>query len=328
MNTSLPSYFLFSTEVSRARVMNLPIVALESTVITHGLPYPENYDLARQMEAEVRSLGAVPATIAILDGRICVGLNDGQSERLGRSAITDPSAGEEKGPKMAKVSARDIGAVIMRGGSGGTTVAATMVVAHQAGIHVFATGGIGGVHRQAAGIPGISPDVSADLTELSRIPMIVVCAGAKAILDLPATLEMLETLSVPVVGYATDEFPAFYSQSSGLRTSTRVDRPEELIKLAQMHWSMGMKSALLVAVPPPVDTALPHEEVDQAIETALQAAYDQHIHGQAVTPFLLERVSELTEGESLRANLALLLNNARVAATIARYLVQAGRQLV
>lgn len=313
---SLPHFYMLSPEIIRARSMNLPMVALESTVITHGLPYPENFNIAQQMESEVRALGVVPATIAILDGRVCVGLNENQLERLAR----------EK--NLSKVSARDIGPTIARGGSGGTTVAATMVIASNTGIHVFATGGIGGVHRQPEDVSTRVQDISADLTELSRVPIIVVCAGAKAILDVPATLEMLETYSVPVVGYGTNDFPAFYSRSSGLKTSARADRPEDLVNLAHAHWNMGMKSAVLVTVPPPEDTALPNDKVDAAIKQALSEIYKKGIHGQSVTPELLKRVSELTQGDSLRANLALLLNNARIAGTLARYLTQNERQAV
>lgn len=290
--------------------MYQPIVALESTVITHGLPYPENIRLAQDMEAQVRGLGAIPATIAVIDGRICVGLNTNELEKLGQ------------GGKMLKISARDIAPAVARGASGGTTVAATITIAHTVGIQVFATGGIGGVHRQPHGSNSPVEDVSADLTQLAKVPIVVVCAGAKAILDLPATLEMLETLVVPVVGYETNDFPAFYSRSSGYPTSTRADRPEDVAKIAQTHWNLGMRSAVLVAVPPPEETALPHENVDGAIEQALQEAFGKGIRGQEVTPFLLRRVSELTGGDSLRANLGLLLNNARVASMIARYIAQ------
>jgi pseudouridylate synthase len=290
------------------------MVALESTVITHGLPYQENLDLARDMESEVRGQGAVPATIAVLDGKVCVGLNDIQLERLAR------------GSDLAKISARDFGPVLAKGGSGGTTVAGTMWAAYPAGIRVFATGGIGGVHRTALGDRRQSFDISADLEMLSRRPMLVVCAGAKAILDLPATLEMLETLSVPVVGYQTNDFPAFYSRSSGLKTSARVESAEEAAHLARCHWEIGMESAVLVTVPPPEDYALQNEDVEKAIKEALTEAREREIGGQAVTPFLLNRVRELTGGDSLRVNLSLLVNNARIAAQIARYLVPPERQ--
>jgi pseudouridylate synthase len=314
MERNLPPYYQLSPEVLRARLSGLPIVALESTVITHGLPFRENLDLARDMEMEVRGQGAVPATIAVLEGRVCVGLNDIQLERLASAK------------DMAKISSRDFAPVLANGGSGGTTVAGTMWAAYQAGIQVFATGGIGGVHRAFPGDRRSAFDISADLEMLSRRPMLVVCAGAKAILDLPATLEMLETLSVPVVGYQTGDFPAFYSRSSGLKTSAQVESPEEAARLARCHWDMGMESAVLVAAPPPEDFAISNEEVETAVRTALNEAREKGISGQGVTPFLLDRVRDLTGGESLRVNLSLLLNNARIAAQIARYLLPPGRQ--
>jgi pseudouridylate synthase len=314
MERTLPSYYQLSPEVQRARFSGLPLVALESTVITHGLPYQENLDLARDMEMEVRGQGAVPATVSVLDGRVCIGLNDIQLERL----ATDQD--------LVKISARDFGPVLARGGSGGTTVAGTMWAAFPAGIRVFATGGIGGVHRPAPGDRRPSYDISADLEMLSRRPMVVVCSGAKAILDLPATLEMLETLSVSVIGYQTDEFPAFYSRSSGLKTNASVNTAEEAAHVARCHWEMGMESAVLVTVPPPEDYALKHKDVEEAVRTALGEAHKKEIVGQGVTPFLLERVREMTGGESLKVNIALLVNNARIAAQIARYLVPPGRQ--
>lgn len=302
MPQPLPPFFSLSSEFARARQMGLPVVALESTVITHGLPYPENLKLAREMEAEVRSVGAIPATIAVVDGKVCVGINDAQLEMLSKGDT-----------KLHKISSRDFGAAVSLGASGGTTVAGTLAAASAAGIHVFATGGIGGVHR------GAPYDISADLVQLGRTPVIVVCAGAKAILDLPATLEVLETLGVPVIGYGTDEFPAFYSRSSGLKLNGFVNRPEEVARLARAHWDMGMDSAVLVTVPIPEDAALSKESMDRTIDQALEDAHRQGVTGQAVTPFLLARVSELTGGSSLRANLALLKNNAWVAAQIARY---------
>jgi len=275
------------------------VVALESTVITHGLPYPQNLALAKDMEMEVRQRGAVPATIAVLEGVVRVGLELESLERLGR------------GGEVHKISSRDFGVAVARGWSGGTTVAGTLLAAHTAGIRVFATGGIGGVHR------GGNYDVSADLPQLARTPLIVVCAGAKAILDLPATLEYLETFAVPVVGYQTEEFPAFYSRNSGLKVGVRVDSPREAAAMGEAHWSLGLCSALLVANPPQVGHDLPNEAVDGAIQTALAEAELRGIRGQDVTPFLLARVSELTSGASLEANLALLRNNARLAADIA-----------
>lgn len=303
MNQALPVFFTLSAEFVQARNSGQGVVALESTVITHGLPYPENLQLARDVEAEVCASGAVPATIGVVDGKVVIGLNDAQLERLARG-----------GAELRKLSSRDLGPAVAQSASGGTTVAGTMAAALAAGIRVFATGGIGGVHR------GAPFDVSADLTELSRTPMIVVCAGAKAILDLPATLETLETYGVPVIGFGTDTFPAFYSISSGLRVSARADRAEDVARIAESHWNLGLRSAVLVAVPPPAETAMDGAPVEEAIEQALREAAEWKIHGQAVTPFLLSRVSELTQGASLRANLALLKNNARVAGEIAGYI--------
>jgi pseudouridine-5'-phosphate glycosidase len=274
-------------------------VSLESTVLTHGLPRPQNLTLARDMERVVRENGATPATIAVLDGEVRVGLTDAELERL---------AGLEN---VRKISRRDFAAAIARKESGGTTVAGTMFAAHRAGIHVFATGGIGGVHEVE------TLDISADLHALADTPMIVVCAGAKAILDLPATLEYLETMSVPVIGYGTGEFPAFYSRRSGLPVSARLDSPEEVVRLARAHWGLGMKSAVLVCQPLSEQEEIPQEKVKRAIQQARREARAQGVRGQALTPFLLGRLSELTGGESLRANLALLLNNAKLAAQIA-----------
>jgi pseudouridylate synthase len=301
MHEKLPDAMVLSSDILRARALGLPVVALESTVITHGLPYPDNLDLARQMEEEVRSQGCVPATIAVLDGKICIGLNLAQLERLA-----------EEGD-MLKISTRDFGPALARGKSGGTTVAGTIFAARRAEINVFATGGIGGVHRNAPF------DVSADLKALSSAPILVVCAGAKAILDLPATLETLETLGVPVVGYQTNDFPAFYSRSSGLKIAARADTPQAVASIARAHWELELTSALLLVVPPPEEAALPKEDVEKAIEQAL-AEMGEKISGQAVTPFLLSKVSQLTHGASLKANMALLKNNARVAAQVARYL--------
>jgi pseudouridine-5'-phosphate glycosidase len=312
MPNKLPSFYSLSSEVARAVAMELPLVALESTVITHGLPFPENLQLAQDMESEVRAVGAVPATIAVLNGKVCAGLSQVQLERL---------ASQAKDGAFLKISSRDIASALFRRLSGGTTVAATLAAAHLVGIRVFATGGIGGVHR------GAPFDVSADLEYLARTPMVVVCAGAKAILDLPATLERLETLGVPVIGYQTDEFPAFYSRSSGLRTSGRADSPEEAAKIARNHWEMGFQSAVLVTLPIPEDLAMPRETVDGAIQQALEEAQAQDVRGQRVTPFLLEKVSQLTKGASMRANLALLVNNAHLAGMIARYIYRSPKPL-
>ena len=295
-------YFAILPEVSRALRDGNPVVALESTVITHGLPFPENEELAKDLEEEIREVGSIPATIAIIDGMICIGLDAGQLERLVRAE------------GMLKISSRDIAPAVEKHKSGGTTVAGTLAIAKEAGIKVFATGGIGGVHRQAP------YDVSADLGQLARSPLVVVCAGAKAILDIPATLEVLETYGVPVIGYKTDEFPAFYSVSSGMPVSARADSAEEVAILANTHWNLGMPSSILVAVPPPSEFALEADKVETAIQSALEEAHKKNIRGQSVTPFLLRRVSELTGGSSLRANLGLLKNNARVAAEIAHFI--------
>jgi pseudouridine-5'-phosphate glycosidase len=291
-----------SPEIARSLNLSQPIVALESTVITHGLPHPQNLELARDMEQEIRHNGATPATIAILDGKVRIGLSDEELVRLAQAEST------------LKVSRRDFATAIIKKATGGTTVAGTMFAAEQAGIKVFATGGIGGIHREG------HYDISADLQALADTPMIVVCAGAKAILDLPATLEYLETMSVPVVGYQTDEFPAFYSRESGLDVSVRLDSPEEIAAFARAHWSAGGRGAVLVTNPVPVTDAIPRSEMEPIIGKASAEAVAQNIHGQAVTPFLLKRISELTHGRSLRTNLSLLLNNARLAAQIARAL--------
>jgi len=288
--------------------MGKAIVALESTVLTHGLPRPHNLQLARDMEDAVREGGATPATIGFLDGYLHIGMNDSELERLANEQ--DPY----------KVGPRDFASVITNEGNGGTTVAGTMLACKHAGIKVFATGGIGGVHRE-------SPfDISADLQALANIPMIVVCAGAKAILDLPATLEYLETMSVPVIGYGTDDFPAFYSRESGLDVTENLDNPQDIVDFAETHWDAGLHSAVLVANPVPQAEAISKSEMEPFIEQATKEAHEQGIHGQRVTPFLLQRINELTKGKSMRANLSLLLNNARLAAQIARALYTSERQ--
>lgn len=294
------TYYSLLPEVAEALEHGKPIVALESTVITHGLPFPDNQQLASEVEREIREVGCVPATIAILDGKICLGIDQQQLEQLVQAK------------ELLKVSVRDIAIAVSARKTGGTTVAGTLAVAQAAGIKVFATGGIGGVHR------GSAFDVSADLQELRRAQLVVVCAGAKAILDIPATLEVLETLGVPVIGYQTDHFPGFYSANSGYPVSSRVDSPEEVAKLAQVQWRLGQTSAILVAVPPPAEIALRKDVVEAAIQTALEDVQRMNIHGQAVTPYLLRRVSEMTGGASLKANLGLLSNNARIAAQIAK----------
>lgn len=313
----LPPYFALAAEVARARELGLPVVALESTVITHGLPYPENLTLAEDMERTVRSGGATPATIAVLEGRVFIGLLTEQLHRLAGAVGT------------VKISGRDFGPAVVKGASGGTTVAGTLIAAARAGLQVFATGGIGGVHFELNPRRKGAFDISADLPALARCPLIVVCAGAKAILDLTATLEVLETYSVPVVGYGTNDFPAFYTRqvpSLNLKTSTRADTPEEVVAIAQAHWALGQQSAILVVAPPPEEVALDEATVRRVVPQALREARDARMSGQAVTPFLLKRVSELTGGASLRANLGLLLNNARVAAEIARTLAAGQRR--
>ena len=295
-------------DVVRAAKGKSPIVALESTVLTHGLPRPQNLQLARDMERAVREEGATPATIAFLDGHLHVGLNDADLERLAN----------EDGAH--KVGPRDFATVITQGANGGTTVAGTMLACKHANIKVFATGGIGGIHRES------QFDTSADLQALANIPMIVICAGAKAILDLPATLEYLETMSVPVVGYGTDEFPAFYSRESGLDVSVKLDTPKDIVDFAKAHWGAGLQSAVLVANPVPITDAISKSEMEPMIEKASKEAKHKGIHGQKLTPFLLQRISELTQAKSMRANLSLLLNNARLAAQIAHALHMSERR--
>ena len=293
-------YINRSTEFKSAVKNGMPVVALESTVLTHGLPRPQNLRLARDMERTVREEGASPATIGFLEGQLHIGLEDPQLEKL---------ANEDN---VFKVGPRDFATVAVKKLYGGTTVAGTMLACKHAGIKVFATGGIGGVHRES------NFDISADLQALATIPMIVVCAGAKAILDLPATLEYLETMSVPVVGYGTDEFPAFYSRESGLDISVRLDSPDEIVKFAKAHWDAGLQSAVLVANPVPEKEAISKSEMEPFIEQANREAHEQGIHGKDVTPFLLKRITELTDGKSMQTNLALLLNNAHLAAQIAK----------
>lgn len=302
MASERPNEYLYvSGEVRAALAAGRPVVALESTVIAHGLPRPANVAVARAMEAAVREGGAVPATIALLNGRIVVGLSDREIERLGSD------------DGVRKASRRDLAPALARNATAATTVAGTLACAALAGIRVFATGGIGGVHRGASA----SFDISADLIELSRAPVVTICAGAKAILDLPLTLEYLETHGVPVIGYGTDELPAFYSRTSGLRVPHRADTPEEVADIAAAQWQSGLGGGLLVTCPIPAEHALPHETVEAAIARALAAAEDQRVSGPELTPFLLARVAELTGGESIAANRALLLNNAAAAARIA-----------
>jgi pseudouridine-5'-phosphate glycosidase len=303
------NYFSVSPAVAEALKVNRPVVALETTVITHGLPYPQNLQLAQEIEEEVKRVGCVPATIGILEGQIRCGLTADEIRALATRA------------SVAKVSLRDIARVLVEKGWGGTTVAATMWAAHQVGIRVFSTGGIGGVHRYTEQLR--HSDVSADIQALAEIPVIVICSGAKAILDLAATLEALETRSVPVMGYQTKVFPAFYSVGSkNLEVNVVANRPQEVAKFARTHWELGFRSAVLVAVPPPEVDALPFEQMEANIQQAVQEAERQGIHGQAVTPFLLQRLNELSGGKSVQTNLSLLKNNARIAAQIALALSQ------
>jgi pseudouridine-5'-phosphate glycosidase len=289
----------YSDEVWTAINEKTPLVGLETAVITHGLPYPTNIELAQAMENVIREEGAVPATVGVLGGRAQIGMREEDILLLAQDH------------EVIKVSRRDFSRAAAKKLNGGTTVAGTLTALHKAGISVFATGGIGGVHRNAP------YDISADLPTLGQTPVLVVCAGAKSILDLPATLEMLETLSVPVVGFQTNLFPAFYARSSGLPIDIEVEDPEQAALLAKSHWKMGINSAVLLVVPPPLDAALPDRQMEEAVEQALKDAEEHKITGQEVTPFLLKRVSEITGKASLKANLGLLLNNARVAARVA-----------
>ena len=296
--------YVCSDEIAEALGSGRPVVALETTLVTHGLPHPDGTAAAVALEDEIRQGGAIPATIGILRGVIRVGL---ASEELTELATT---------PQVVKVNLSNLTATLAAGQPGATTVAATMFAAHAMGIKVFVTGGIGGVHRDA----GISGDVSADLTALSRIPIAVVCAGAKAILDLPRTVEMLETLGVPVFGLETNEFPAFYRRSSGLSVDSRMDTIEQLASAMRTHLALGLGTGVLISNPIPTADELPAETYERALETALSEAARQGVRGRSITPFLLERLRALSGGESVRANLALLKNNARVGAQLARAL--------
>jgi pseudouridylate synthase len=291
-----------SPEVESALDAHKPVVALESTVIAHGLPRPRNLETALSLEEIVRAAGVVPATIAILNGRLTVGLNRNQIEQIAASDDTK------------KVSIRDLPIAVAHGWNGATTVAATVWIAHRAGVSVFATGGIGGVHR------GSLPDISADLPELARTPMIVVCSGAKVVLDLPATREWLETHGITVVGYGCDDMPAFYSRSSGLPVDALADSAGEVVKIFNAQRALEIESALLVTVPVPADFAVRAGQLESILEAALAEAEGNGIKGRELTPFLLSRMAQQSEGATLKANIALLENNARVAAEIANAL--------
>ena len=296
----------FTPEVSNALYEGRPVVALESTIITHGMPWPQNVETARAVEAAVREAGAVPATIAIMNGQIHVGLDDATLEALGQAK------------DVMKVSRADLAACLSLGRTGATTVAATMICAHLAGIKVFATGGIGGVHRGAE----LSFDISADLPELAATPVTVIAAGAKAILDLPKTLEDLETRGVPVIAFGQDAFPAFWSRDSGLKAPLRMDSAAQIAAAHRMRGILGLPGGQLVANPIPVAHEIPREEITPAIETALAEAQAHGIAAKEVTPFLLDRIFALTEGRSLVANTELVLNNARLGAEIAAELAR------
>ncbi|MFZ9198496.1 MAG: pseudouridine-5'-phosphate glycosidase [Paracoccaceae bacterium] len=295
----------FSPQVAKARAEGTALVALESTIITHGMPFPQNVETARAVEAEVRAHGAVPATIAVMGGQIHIGLTEAELDQLGQAK------------SVAKLSRADLAACLAMGGMGATTVAATMICAHLAGIKVFATGGIGGVHRGAES----SFDISADLMELAQTPVTVVAAGAKAILDLPKTLEVLETQGVPVIGFGQDEFPAFWSRRSGLKAPLRMDRAEDIAAAHRLRGVLGLPGGQLVANPIPLTDEIALDVIGPVIEAALEEAQARGIAAKAVTPFLLNRIFELTEGRSLAANIALVLNNARLASAIARHLI-------
>ncbi len=293
---------ILSPEVSAALAAKKPVVALESTIIAHGMAYPANVETALAVEQVVRDHGAVPATIAIISGKLKAGLSREEIERFG-----------QEGPGIMKVSVRDLPFVVGRGLDGATTVAATMRIAAMAGIPVFATGGMGGVHRGA----GETFDVSADLTEMTRSNVALVTAGAKAILDLPLTLERLETDGVPVVGYRTGEFPAFYSRSSGLKVPMRAEAPEEVATIMRSKWELGLEGAVVVANPIPEADQIPASEIEPVITAALAEADRLGIRGKDVTPFLLAEIVKATKGRSLQANIALVKNNAKVASEIA-----------
>ncbi|WEF23510.1 pseudouridine-5'-phosphate glycosidase [Paracoccus sp. S3-43] len=293
----------FSAEVSDALAAGRPVVALESTIITHGMPWPQNLDMARQVEQAIRDNGAVPATIAVMGGRIHVGMDDKALQAL---AQTPPD-------QAMKLSRADLAVCLADGRTGATTVAATMICAHLAGIRVFATGGIGGVHRGAE----TSFDISADLQELAQTPVTVVAAGAKAILDLPKTWEVLETLGVPVIAYGQDELPAFWSRASGIRAPLRMDSADQIAAAAAMRARLGLKGGQLVANPIPPDAEIAADVIGPVIEQALSEAEARNVAAKEVTPFLLQRIFELTGGRSLESNIALVLNNARLAARIA-----------
>lgn len=300
---NLKNYLVVSEEVKHALENNLPVVALESTIISHGMPYPQNVETALKVEEIVRENGAIPATIAILNGKLMVGLTKEQIDYLGK-----------KGLEVTKVSRRDIPAIVAKGEDGATTVASTMIISALAGIKVFATGGIGGVHRGAE----TTMDISADLEELGMTNVAVVCAGAKSILDIGLTLEFLETKGVPVVGYKTEELPAFYTRKSGFKVDYRMDSAEEIAKSMKAKWDLGLNGGMVVANPIPEEYAMDFDTITKAINDAVAEAEEKGIKGKASTPFLLAKVKDITKGKSLESNIQLVFNNAKLASAIAK----------
>lgn len=304
------NYLSISPEVKEALAAGKPVVALESTIISHGMPYPQNVQTALRVEQTIRDNGAVPATIAVIGGKLKAGCTNDEIEYLGK-----------KGQAVTKASRRDLPVLVARGEDGATTVTTTMIIAAMAGIKVFATGGIGGVHRGAE----TTMDISADLEELAQTPVMVICAGAKSILDLGLTLEYLETKGVPVIGYGTDELPAFYTRHSGFGVDYRIDTPEELAAAFHAKLAMGLKGGMLVTNPIPEQYSMPADVINKAIDEAIAESQRLGIHGKATTPFLLAKVKDLTGGDSLAANIELVLNNARLAARTAAALKKCGQ---
>ena len=304
------NYLSISPEVKEALAAGKPVVALESTIISHGMPYPQNVQTALRVEQTIRDNGAVPATIAVIGGKLKAGCTNDDIEYLGK-----------KGQAVTKASRRDLPVLVARGEDGATTVTTTMIIAAMAGIKVFATGGIGGVHRGAE----TTMDISADLEELAQTPVMVICAGAKSILDLGLTLEYLETKGVPVIGYGTDELPAFYTRHSGFGVDYRIDTPKELAAAFHAKLAMGLKGGMLVTNPIPEQYSMPADVINKAIDEAIAESQRLGIHGKATTPFLLAKVKDLTGGDSLAANIELVLNNARLAALTAAALKKCGQ---
>ena len=303
----MKEYLELSPAVKAALKAGEPVVALESTIISHGMPYPQNVETALKVEETVREAGAVPATIAVIGGKLKAGLTHAEIEYLGK-----------KGQAVTKASRRDLPVLVARGADGATTVATTMIIAHLAGIKVFATGGIGGVHRGAE----TTMDISADLEELGRTPVLVVCAGAKAILDLGLTLEYLETKGVPVIGYGTEDLPAFYTRKSGFKVDYRIDTPEELAAAFHAQQELGLGGGMLVTNPIPEEYSMDPVRINAAIDQAVEDSHRLGIHGKETTPYLLARVKELTGGDSLASNIQLVLNNAHLAARVSRALLK------